>query len=565
MSSISATGTLYIRYSTGNIDYSTDNTSWSTISAWPATIINTNTSQTLKVLFTTDILIVQLTNYFIAGSDNIQFGNTSLNSNGTRPIIKKNPLTPGFSYSGLVQNGTNGGNGYNNIIIVNLVVDGTNLILSGGWIAQSFFAYGASNNKIVNCSSIGDITPNNGGIVGQFVATNNGNLQILYCSSSGNINTNAGGIVGQGATNNDGGVVIATQCFSTGQIGQLGGGIYGPFAGNSRALNCYSTGNIIGGAGVRTGGIYGRGAGTEIECFATNCYSQGAIGLGCAGIDADGSFTHVVISNCYSSGSIANTAGGIQGSGAVVSVPFNCYTSGLSIAGAIGGIRAGLSGDGATNYSEANSGGNTGNWSDTNAALALTGIGTTWLSLSLNTPFVLNNFGTSPYTLNNINPATYSLIQTFSQTVSAGNSTIAAVAANYKSFQIVSGGHPTITISSTGQISTTTSTPVGVYTLLIYGVDDYTTTTFVLTVLEANAVITQNPFLECCYKTETNKNPQTSIYDDSIIAINKTCKAVSDTTDVFYAGISVGIRGAYSQPFFQSHSDYIKYLQGKTV
>jgi hypothetical protein len=118
-----------------------------------------------------------------------------------------------------------------------------------------------------------------------------------------------------------------------------------------------------------------------------------------------------------------------------------------------------------------------------------------------------------------------------------------------------------MSIDSTGKISTTTATPAGTYTLMIYGVDDYTTTTFVLTVLAAPAAAQVDI---CCIETVSAANPQTGVYDDSTITNNKANRTVGLNTDIFYAGIAAGTRGAYPQPLFRSYSEYIQYLQGKT-
>ena len=563
MSTISASGTIYIQQQGLVILYSTDNTTWTPISSWPVTIVNTTPTQILKVLFTSDIYITSSANYFICGSTAIQFGDTSLRPDGTRPTIAKSSFVPGFTYAGLIQNGQSGVPGYSNITIVNLIIDGTDLILSGGWIGQSYYAYGTTGNKIVNCSSIGAITAGNGGIVGQFDGTGGGNLTLLGCSSSGAIAIGGGGIVGQVATGDEGGIVTAIQCFSTGDIGQNAGGIFGPFGDNCVATKCYSTGTIL---GPNAGGIYGRSSGTGTACFATACYSRGNIGAASAGIDPDGNFTHVSTTNCYSSGTIDLTAGGIQGGGAAVSVPSHTYTSGLSAGGAIGGIKANSALDGSTNYSEANSGGNTGAWSDANAAATLQGIGTTWASLAPNTPYVLLNFGTTPYSLAVVDPATYDLIQTYAATVTAGEATSAAVAAGYTAFTILSGGHPTITIDPTGIISTTVATPPGIYTLTIYGVDEYTTTTYVLTVLGAPAPApSPAPADPCCNETvPPSLNPQTGNSADSAVTAARSNRTIGRSTDTFYAGIAAGTRGAYPQPLFRSYAEYMQYLQGKT-
>ena len=146
-----------------------------------------------------------------------------------------------------------------------------------------FFALGIGGSA-TNCYSIGDIGDNGGGIFG--------------ASSSGD----------------------ASNCYSTGTIGTNGGGIFGNSSSGGTATNCYSTGPI----GVFGGGIFGRSSpGTAI---AENCYSTGDIDQFGGGIF--GQFSSGNAKNCYSTGDIGNNGGGIfgyQSSGTAT----NCYTTGI--------------------------------------------------------------------------------------------------------------------------------------------------------------------------------------------------------------------------------------------
>jgi len=143
MSSITGSGTLSLRDNGGTVEYNLNNTSWSAVSAWPIIIVNDGIN-TLKVLFTTDITLTTSSQYFICGSDSIQFGDTVLNADGSRPIIAINGVG---SYPGLIQNGTDVTNGYTNISIYNLnIVSLTSSLLNnGGWIGQTRFANGATD------------------------------------------------------------------------------------------------------------------------------------------------------------------------------------------------------------------------------------------------------------------------------------------------------------------------------------------------------------------------------------------------------------------------------------
>jgi hypothetical protein len=494
-------GTVLIRDLTvsGNIEYNLNNGGWVSINNlvdWPVTITNSSASIVGKILFTTDILLtLGTTQYFICSAPRLQFGNASLTSGGTRPIITISGL---IGYDGLIQNGTNATSAYNNVVVLNLklVMLNSSLANNGGWLGRAYFGKQSSNNKIVHCTcdwtgpgnSIGSDC---GGVIGGFSE----NVTLTYCYTYGNTNNLAtGGIVGPSSNS-----VITNQCYSTGSfLDAFGasGGIFARDATNCSAIKCYNTG---GGTG---GGIYGF-IPLLNRCFATNCYSRGAINTFSGGIAVGPPLLGgplVTVSNCYSSGSMASalpgTAGGIIGrtSGSPTDyIATQCYTSGLSSGppGVGGGIYDNTNADnlipGQNNYGEANHG-NSGNWIDSNTVGRLAGIGATWFSLAPNTPYILLNFGTSPYIQQNINPVTYSIIQSRSLSAPLTGATIPAIATGYGLFRILQGGHPSITIDPVTGSIITTNTPIGTYSLTIYAEDanpsdGYTTTTVLLTVL----------------------------------------------------------------------------------
>ncbi len=550
MSIINASGTLYLRDTGTTKQYSTNNINWTTIT-WPVRVINTNVSSTLIVLFTTNITLTGNTQYFICGSDNIQFGSTSLNSDGTRPIIIIS--SSANAYPGLIQNGSVSIDGKNNIYVYNLIVNGTSatLVSGGGWIGQVYFSKVAINNIIVNCSSMGNISSGGGGIIGRSSALDGGNITIIGCNSSGNMNGGGGIVGGNAATSTSSSItslINIKNCFSTGQITASGsGGIISANAGAGvggpiTISNCYSTTNIPFG-----GGITGNSS-RNIQVI--NCYSLGNITGGNTG-GIFGSITNICTAqNCYSAGSITGSgAGGIFGPSGSGNTTLNCYAA-------------------------------NGSWSDAAAIANLQNIGwapgNVWGSLATNTPYVLVGFGATPYTLDNIDPATKTLIQTFSQTVQAGDSTPAALAVNYKTFAIEAGGDPTIMIANSpsptgGIITTTTSTPAGTYTLYIYAVDDYTTTTYNLTVNAAPTPPTpaggagaETTIPPCCQANICNKNPQESSYSGEIIANKRAGNTINTSVANFYNGVAEGGRTVRSQPIFKSYYQYMIYLQGKT-
>jgi hypothetical protein len=597
MSLIIASGTLYLRDSSGVVQYSTDNTNWTPVD-WPATIENSNTADTLTVLFRTNITLTSVTNYFICNSDNIQFGSRSLKSNGTRPIIVMDGVT---DYSGLIQNGTLniGVSVFSAIYVCNLEIqsiNGSTIQKGAGWFGQTYYGNTKIKNVFVNCTSDGFISSESGGIVGSFAGSNEGVLSILGCSSTGVIFEGAGGIIGRDAATSLGTVDIS-ECYSSGEIKLQAGGIVGPNSvadsGTITVTKCYSTGVIVeGGAGgifgSRAGYIGGSGAANAIEC-----YSNGAIGTNCGGIfgqDAGNNSTKVVAVNCYSTGTIDgdNFAGGIFSvsttGGDILAT--NCYTCGLNTSSTLpippGGIYGNDPNDnvfGVDNFSES-ANGNSGIWSDTNANGTLldtpttTYVGTTWVKGTpaiVNTAYELRKMGHTPYSLQNILPS-YELETTYSQTINAGTSTISAILPPGYTYSILDinnstpDTYPTITMNTTtGKISTTPTTVPGPYTLIVRNqINPYSITQFDLTVLEfigLASIPTSIP--ECCQPNVCTMNPQETNYNTSVITQKKGGKAVDKSVTDFYVGVATGQRTAHSQPIFKSYYDYMNYLQGK--
>jgi hypothetical protein len=277
------------------------------------------------ILFVTDIVLNDVSNYFICNGNNY-IGSTSLKEDGTRPIIT---ISGVINYLGLFQNGTAENNGNMDVHIYNLKINVVNstLISNGGWLCQEYYCKQTFDNFIVNCSSNGPIIDGGGGIVGGMAAngndvdTDSATLYIIGCSSSGNIQEYSGGIIGYHAGDNLGKVHIE-QCWSDGIINEWGGGIVGYSSSNIFITKCYSTGQI---SGNNSGGIIGSNASTvTIE----KCYSRGDI----AGNNAGGIFGNDaelgILSNSYSSGAIDLSSndffgGGIIGGRTVI----NCYAS----------------------------------------------------------------------------------------------------------------------------------------------------------------------------------------------------------------------------------------------
>lgn len=490
MSTVNASGNLYIRDNAGTPEYSLNNSIW-TVITFPLTIVNTDAASTMLVVnFTTDLTLSDTNNnHFKTGSNRIQYGSTNLLPNGARPVISINNVS---NYTGLIENGTSSTIAYSNIYVCNLIVQATGtttLNTDAAWIGRPNYAKAASNNYIINCSTIGNINNNGGGIVPSYSALNGGNLVIRGCSSSGSIAQNAGGIVGYLSATSPGSTITLENCSSSGSIGLNAGGIIGSdCSGSITCINCYSSGSIS----PNAGGIFGISTGGSAT--AINCYSTGEIGLGFGfgggifGGNAASSGGTTNATNCYSTGDIKNFSGGIYAGGSSSNATANnCYTSGISSFGA-GGIWSGSSSNtlyGVNNYAEANA--SSSGWNDSNASVTLQSVGTIWLSTTPNTPYILNNMNSSPYRLDTINPAnSYNLntSYTYPLPIIVGTSTASADIAGFTNFTLINNTESTITINSSGVLTTTLDTPLATYTLIIYaeGINPYSVSTLILTV-----------------------------------------------------------------------------------
>ena len=129
MSTVSvSTGTLYIKQDSGDpIVWSVDGDAWNT-PTWPITIVNTDTSISIRVLFVTDLVINDPNQYFICASNMIQFGDTTLREDGARYTCTVDGVP---NYPGLIKNGTDSSAGFSNIYIYNIGVIGPNM---DGWV-----------------------------------------------------------------------------------------------------------------------------------------------------------------------------------------------------------------------------------------------------------------------------------------------------------------------------------------------------------------------------------------------------------------------------------------------
>jgi hypothetical protein len=527
MSTITANGdnsTIYLYDPSGGpgVQYSINNGPSLTLITWPCTIINTSTnSNYLKVIFPSgdtndDMYIRAANNYFICGSQYIQFGSQTLASNGNQYYIRFDYSFPNYAYQGLIQNGTSGGFGQNNITVYNLYVYTTTTTSANdaGGIGRPYYARGAVGNLFVNCANNSTIWNGGGGIVGANSAGNGGNLTIRACQAYGNVSINAGGMIGQASAASSGSVILIDRCICQSvSIASSGGGMTGNSCGiNGGTVTCTNSFSIV--STISGGGIFGitNGYGSGGSAVAINCYTRGNIDSNGGGIfdqNAGANSGNASATNCYTTGNLAaSTCGGIFGFAFGNAYANNCYTTG-TIQGGVGGIWAGIAsqaGPGsANNYSEgqnASSG-----WKDVNALATLTGdpnltvsrYGTTWFKpvplTTPNTVFFLSLAKYSGYSL--------SLVDSISATVKAGTTTAPAANSAYYSFDLIAVNNsslPNVPFSyfsvnnTNGVITVSPDTPNGVYTLYISGnYYGYSVTTYTLTVMPADSVGTP-----CC-------------------------------------------------------------------
>ena len=427
--------TVYLQQIEGYTAFSTDQQDWY-IFSWPATLSNSDTSLGfVTVEWTTDMTIDSPNMYFICATSHIQFGKESLRNDGTRPVI----TVTATDYTGLIQNGMGPQqgtpglnpsqlNGYSDIRVYNLFIDGTGGTLKAGetfdegagWFTHNYFGKGAQRNIIINCCSAGAIPNFCGGIVGRNSGeegddTSSAGLLLLGCSSTGSISTQGGGIAGAYIGYN-GGNTILSGCYTTGAIsGNGAGGIVGANTVSATIQDCYSTGQI---SGNNAGGIIGANAGRNAVVLQ-NCYSTGNISGSNAGglcgsmVTANSTDLFITITNGYTTGSVTGPqSGGIIGlllesSGSINKYIINVYTTGMvSGTGYIYGNSASIN---TLQYSEAGSGGSPGSWNTAHANTVLNpvpssepGIGEIWISTGVQQPYELRNMGYTPYSAQNI-------------------------------------------------------------------------------------------------------------------------------------------------------------------
>jgi hypothetical protein len=249
-----------------------------------------------------------------------------------------------------------------------------------------------------------------------------------------------------------------SECYSTGIINDLGGGIIGSDAGSVTVTNCYSLGAIL----ATGGGILGRVPGSNS--------------------------TNKSITNCYTTGTTDHAHSYIVANYTNVNTNLTVHNGTITLA---------------NNYSEAANASS--GWSNTRANNVLIGapasssapVGAKWVYAGNNMPYELYMMGHTPYTRTVITGAATSpaIVRSFATSASAGTSTAPALISSrsYSILQISKSGggggigaYPTITMNATtGAVTTTRDTATGVYTITLRNNGSYHITVYELTVTEA--------------------------------------------------------------------------------
>lgn len=451
------TDTVYLSQVGSTMYYRVNDGELFEITSFPVTITNTNAIDTteyiLPVRFTTDLTITSADQYFTLSTDGIEIGSKTVKSDGTKYTITIDGVT---DYPGFLNNQNNSYTYVYNLHV--RAINGSTLYsvagTAAGWVGGWSYGAGGSVNYITACSSDGPITDFCGGIVGSDAAVGGG-LYITGCTSSGTIGASGGGIAGRYAGGN-GGTIDIRRCSSTGTIGANAGGIVGVSAGeggNCEVSRSFSTGTIA----AYGGGIFGSSAGADGEALANKCYSRGTIGEDGGGIygpDAGNGTGEATANTCYSSGTFVTSNTGIFGTPVGTIFTVDCYAA-------------------------------NGTWVDANAGLDTT---SDYISVGVNQPYELRNFGSTPYSLETVSsPST--LNTEYYQTIPAGTGSIAGLLTGVGPYSLVRSDKEIFYTlnSTTGVITPARNTPIDVYSLIVRAgsATQYTMTSFFLTVEEA--------------------------------------------------------------------------------
>jgi len=253
------------------------------------------------------------------------------------------------------------------------------------------YGYGSSGSTALNCINYNKLVGEySGGIFGSNTNYTSSNSSYAYnCKNYGDIGSDAvGGIYGSGAINS-----YASNCYNTGNMlaGSFGsGGIFGSGSSNSTASNCYNIGNLVNPPPPNPYGFGGIFANACSSCTANHCYNTGNISDYSGGIFGS-SCSASTASYCYSAGTTGATdnLGGIFGSTSNGCTASYCYITNFSFGQYFG---ATANGDIAPAFDNCKF---SVSWDDTKTTDTIGK--TNWISISLNTPYLLTTFNNNFY------------------------------------------------------------------------------------------------------------------------------------------------------------------------
>ena len=257
---------------------------------------------------------------------NIRIQNVHIDGNNVSMLLDNNN-----NKKGIIHNGTNSINGFDNVIIKNFFItyfepqSSYQFTEPGsdngeGGLCGAYFGRGAQNNVISNCYVYKfDISQYGGGIVGKYAGSKGGKLIIMNCIFSGLIqplysyveDMCGGGITGA-YLGHDGGKIFIYNCTNYGLIGSSGcGGIVGGYACKKNShvviMGCSNHGNIN--SIHKSGGLVGYNSCVEqsnlvILCCYCILFYMSASGYdehfgGFVGKDSVLDRSHLNIYGCY--------------------------------------------------------------------------------------------------------------------------------------------------------------------------------------------------------------------------------------------------------------------------
>lgn len=319
---ITSSGTIYLRQISTLVEYSLNNTSWTTLQPndWTVTFINSSSVTMLTIFFNTNITLSSSCVTSPATNAKFIIGSNKILVEGNGKTVTISGVT---NYQGLFQN--NNSTGYTDIVVQNLSINSSSSTLLGtlgngcGW----FFGTNTSSNygfmTLSNCSSQCPISNSGGGFFGSNACYNNGTIIVSNCTNSGTIGSYGGGFFGSHSANGSG-IITVSDSYNTGQSisSTDNGGIFGYYAGvNSGNISVTNTSNT-GSLGNDGGGIFGSYTGINSSTILiTNSSNTGSVKTNSGGIVGRYScsnYSTITVSNCWNSGSLTTQSGGIFGS-----------------------------------------------------------------------------------------------------------------------------------------------------------------------------------------------------------------------------------------------------------